>query len=54
MIKYGASMYVGPEMRLCMALGSLVYTVHSANTGDLRMAKAMEQMNKAVNTKTDL
>jgi len=47
-IKYGANVYAGPELRLTLALGSLVYTVHSANSGDLRMAQAMEQMNRVV------
>ena len=44
MIKYGASMYVGPEMRLAMAIGSIVFTVHKANTGDVRTAQVMAQM----------
>ena len=40
-IKYGANMYVGPEMRLVMATATLVYTVHAANTGNPAMAQAM-------------
>ncbi len=45
-IKYGAQMYVGPEMRLAMALGTLMYTVHSANTGNPTVKAALEKMNK--------
>lgn len=54
MIKYGASMYVGPEMRLVMALGSLVWTVHAANSGNPALASAMEKMGKKVGVSTDL
>lgn len=54
-IKYGAQMYVGPEMRLAMALGTMVYTVHSANTGNVAVAQALAKMGKTVPvTKTDL
>ena len=45
-IKYGAQMYVGPEMRLAMALGTLVYTVHSANSGNVQVAQAMQKMSQ--------
>jgi len=48
MIKYGASMYVSPEMRLCGLVATLMYTVHSANTGDPRTAAAFEKMRTAV------
>lgn len=48
MIKYGASMYVSPEMRLVGVMGTLMYTVHAANSGDARTAAAMEKMRSAV------
>ena len=55
MIKYGASMYVSPEMRLCGLVATLMYTVHSANTGDPRTAAAFEKMRQVVKpTPTDL
>lgn len=55
MIKYGASMVLSPEMRLAMAVGTMVYTVHSANTGNVAVARAMEAMSKNVVPKaTDL
>lgn len=44
MIKYGSGMSMGPEMRLAFAVGTLMYTVHSANTGDARMAHVMKAM----------
>ena len=54
-IKYATNMYVGPEMRLAMATATLVYTVHSANSGNPAVAKAMEAMSKGlVPQKTDL
>ena len=48
MIKYGTGMYVGPEMRLVLAMGAMVVTVHSANSGDPRIAVALEKMNQTV------
>ena len=55
MIKYGTSMYVSPEMRLCGLVATLMYTVHSANTGDPRTAAAFEKMRQVVKpTPTDL
>lgn len=48
LIKYGSSMYLGPEMRLCLALGSVVLTVHGANSGDPRIANALSKMNQQV------
>ena len=51
-IKYGASMYVGPEMRLVMATATLMYTVHSANNGNPAMAQAMAKMNQKVSMPT--
>ena len=47
-IKYAMNMYVGPEMRLVMATATLMYTVHSANSGNPQMARAMEAMSKKV------
>jgi hypothetical protein len=47
-IKYATNMYVGPEMRLVMATATLVYTVHSANSGNPQVARAMEAMSKQV------
>ena len=44
-IKYGTGVKVGPEMRLAVALGTLVYTVHAGNTNGT-LAKAMAQMRK--------
>ena len=45
-IKYATNMYVGPEMRLAMATATLMYTVHSANSGNPAVARAMEAMSK--------
>tara|TARA_Y100000385_G_C12806739_1_gene514293 strand:- start:197 stop:670 length:474 start_codon:yes stop_codon:yes gene_type:complete len=54
-IKYGASMYVGPEWRLAMATATMVYTVHSANNGNPTVAEAMAKMNQKVTaTPSDL
>jgi hypothetical protein len=47
MIKYGTGVSVGPEMRLAMAIGTLVYTVHVSN-GDGALARAMATMGKPV------
>ena len=49
MIKYGAGMYMSPEYRLVLALGALVVTVHSANTGDATVGAALQKMNSVVN-----
>ena len=48
MIKYGAGMYMSPETRLILSLGALVMTVHGANSGDPRIAAALEKMNAQV------
>lgn len=54
-IKYGVNMSMGPEMRLATAVGTMVYTVHAANSGDPAFAQAMAQMHKpAKATSTDL
>ena len=47
-IKYATNMYVGPEMRLVMATATLMYTVHSANSGNPKVARAMSAMSKQV------
>tara|TARA_X000000368_G_scaffold418069_1_gene416403 strand:- start:343 stop:1059 length:717 start_codon:yes stop_codon:yes gene_type:complete len=48
MIKYGAGMYMSPEMRLALSIGALMMTVHGANSGDARIAHALEKMNQPV------
>ena len=48
MIKYSTGLYMGPEMRLALAMGALVMTVHGANSGDVRIASALEKMNTGV------
>jgi len=48
LIKYGSSMYLGPEMRLALALGSVIMTVHGANSGDPRIANALSKMQNTV------
>ena len=48
MIKYGAGMYMSVEMRLAVAIGATVLTVHGANSGDPRIAAALEKMNRTV------
>ena len=47
-IKYSTGLYMGPEMRLVLAMGALVMTVHGANSGDVRIASALEKMNTGV------
>lgn len=54
-IKYGASMYVSPEMRLIGLMGTMIYTVHAANSGDVRTAAALQKMSATMApVKTDL
>ena len=48
MIKYGAGMYMSAELRLALALGATVLTVHGANSGDPRIAVALQKMNQKV------
>lgn len=48
MIKYSSGLYVTPEMRLALAVGSLVMTVHSANSGDSRLADAIQRVSQPV------
>ena len=52
MIKYGAGLYMSAEMRLALAVGALVMTVHGANSGDPRIATALEKMNQKVSVPT--
>jgi|TARA_B100000073_G_scaffold347634_1_gene362626 hypothetical protein len=47
-IKYATNFYVTPEMRLCTATAMMIYTVHSANTGNTTAARAMAAMHKKV------
>jgi len=48
MIKYSAGLYVSPEARLALAVASLVMTVHSANSGDPRLAEALKRVSEPV------
>ena len=45
MIKYSAGFYMQPEYRLALAMAGMVVTVHSANSGDPRVAEAVRKMN---------
>lgn len=47
-IKYGAGLYVQPEVRLVVSIGALIMTVHTANNGDSRLGDAMKRMSKPV------
>jgi hypothetical protein len=44
MIKYSAGFYLQPEYRLAIAMAGMVMTVHSANSGDPRVAEAVRKM----------
>lgn len=44
-IKYGANVTLAPEYRLILAVGALVMTVHSANSGDARLGDTLKKMN---------
>jgi hypothetical protein len=44
-IKYGAGFYMQPEYRMILAVGALVMTVHSANSGDARVGETLKKMN---------
>lgn len=48
MIKYGAGFYMQPEVRIVLAVGALVVTVHSANSGDSRVGETLKKMNSVV------
>ena len=52
-IKYGATMSMSPEIRLAVAVGSLVLTVHSANNGDARLAKSLSKMGTEMKTEPE-
>ena len=45
MIKYGGASYMPPEYRLLLAVGAMVFTVHTANSGDPALAQAMSKVN---------
>lgn len=52
-IKYGGSLYMPVEYRLCLAVGSLVYTVHLANS-DPKVAQALHKAHTASQSHADL
>ena len=43
MIKHGGNIHMPPEYRLCLSVGMLVLTVHTANSGDPALAEAMRR-----------
>ena len=47
-IKYSSGLYMQPEYRLVLAVGALVVTVHSANSGDARVGEALKKMSQPV------
>lgn len=47
-IKYGASGYMAPEVRLAIAVGATILTVHAANSGDPAVGRAINKMNAGV------
>ncbi len=47
LIKYNTGLYTPPEMRLALAIGAAVVTVHAANQNP-EVAKAVRSMNKTV------
>ena len=47
MIKYNTGLYAPPELRLAMAIGATVLTVHAANQNP-EVAKAVRAMHKTV------
>jgi hypothetical protein len=48
LIKYNTGLYAPPELRLAMAIGATVLTVHAANQNP-EVAKAVRAMHKTVN-----
>lgn len=48
MIKYGGASYMPPEYRLTLAIGAMIFTVHTANSGDPSLAQAMHKLNATV------
>ena len=47
-IKYSTGLSMCVEVRLAMSIGVLVYTVHSANQGNTRVAEALSRASKSV------
>jgi hypothetical protein len=47
-IKYSTGMSMPVEVRLAMSIGVLVYTVHSANTGNARVAEVLARVSKPI------
>jgi hypothetical protein len=47
-IKYSTGMSMCVEVRLAMSLGVLVYTVHSANTGNAKVAEVLSKVSKPI------
>ena len=48
MIKYGTGMSLCVEARLALAVGATMVTVHAANSGDPRIAAALQKMHTPV------
>ncbi len=48
LIKHGTGVYMSPEMRLVLAVGAMVATVHLANSGDPKLANTLKQMNQRI------
>jgi hypothetical protein len=47
-IKYSTGMSMCVEVRLAMSLGVLVYTVHSANSGNAKVAEVLSKASKPI------
>jgi hypothetical protein len=47
-IKYSTGMSMCVEVRLAMSLGVLVYTVHSANIGNEKVAEVLSKASKPI------
>ena len=47
-IKYSTGMSMCVEVRLAMSLGVLVYTVHSANIGNVKVAEVLSKASKPI------
>ena len=48
MIKYSTGFYMSPEARLVIAVGTMVATVHLANSGDPKLAHTLASMNQRI------
>ena len=46
MIKHATGMYLSPEVRLMLAIGATVATVHTANNGDPKLAETLKNMHR--------